>query len=145
MTALSKNMGSNLQAKFGNIQNYVAGGTIWRGGLVVLNLVDGLAYAATDTADDGDVTRLLVVGFAQEKAVITKDVRVRQDGKLQMVWQGSSAGKKPGRLACVYDDTTAQAASAGKVVIGRITEISTTKVFVDLVDRPIRIATGSYD
>ncbi len=145
MTALSKNMGSILQAKFGNIQNYVAGGTIWRGGTVVLNLVDGLAYAATDTADDGDVTRLLVVGFAQEAALVGEDIRVRQDGKLERVWQGSSAGKKPGRLACVYDDATVQAASAGKVVVGRITEVGTTKVYVDLVDRPVRIATGSYD
>ncbi len=145
MTAFSKNMGSNLQAKFGNIQNYVAGGTIWRGGLVVLNLVDGLAYAATDTADDGDVTRLLVVGFAMEKAVVGEDIRVRQDGKLERVWQGSSTGKKPGRLACVYDDATVQAASAGKVVVGRITEVGATKVYVDLVDRPVRIATGSYD
>ncbi|KKM62951.1 hypothetical protein LCGC14_1516490 [marine sediment metagenome] len=145
MTALSKNMGSILQVKFGNIQNYVAGGTIWRGSLVVLNLVDGLAYAATDTADDGDVTRLLMVGFAQEKALVGEDIRVRQDGKLERTWQGSSAGKKPGRLACVYDDATVQAASAGKVVVGRITEVGTTKVFVDLVDRPVRIATGSYD
>jgi len=145
MTALSKNMGSILQVKFGNIQNYVAGGTIWRGSLVVLNLVDGLAYAATDTADDGDVTRLLMVGFAQEKALVSEDIRVRQDGKLERTWQGSSAGKKPGRLACVYDDATVQAASAGKVVVGRITEVGTTKVFVDLVDRPVRIATGSYD
>jgi len=145
MTALAKNMGSILQVKFGNIQNYTAGGTIWRGGLVVLNLCDGLAYAATDTADNGDITRLLVVGFAQEAAKVGEGIRVRQDGKLERVWQGSSAGKKPGRLACVYDDQTVQAASAGKVVVGRITEVGSTKVFVDLVDRPVRIATGSYD
>lgn len=145
MTALSKNMGSILQAKFGNIQNYTAGGTIWRGGLVVLNLVDGLAYAATDTVDDADVTRLLVVGFAQNAALVGEDIRVRQDGKLERVWQGSSTGKKSGRLACVYDDATVQAASSGKVVVGRITEVGSTKVFVDLVDRPVRIATGSYD
>lgn len=145
MTALTKNMGSNLRAKFGNIQNFTAGGTIWRGGLVVLNLCDGLAYAATDTADDADTTRLLVTGFAQNKAVAGEDIRVRQDGKLELTWQGSSAGKKAGRLACVYDDATVQAASSGKVVVGRITEVGTTKVFVDLVDRPVRIATGSYD
>ncbi len=145
MTALSANMGSLLRAKFGNIQAYVAGGTIWRGSVVVLNLVDGLAYAATDTADDADTTRLLVVGWAQEKAVVGGDIRVRQDGKLERIWQGSSTGKKPGRLACVYDDATVQAASAGKIVVGRITEVGTTKVYVDLEDCPVRVATGSYD
>ena len=145
MTALSKNMGSLLLAKFGNIQAYTAGGTIWRGSLVVLNLVDGKAYAASDTADDGDVTRLLVVGWAQEAVVSGEVIRVRQDGKLERIWQGSSTGKKPGRLACVYDDATVQAASSGKVVVGRITEISSLKVYVDLEDHPVRIATGSYD
>ncbi len=145
MSALTANMGSLLQAKFGNIQAYTAGGTIWRGGLVVLNLVDGLAYAATDTVDDGDTTRLLVIGFAQEAAVSGDIIRVRQDGKLERVWQGGATGKKPGRIACVYDDATVQAASAGKIVVGRITEVSSTKVFVDLEDRPVRIATGSYD
>ncbi len=145
MTALSSNMGSLLLAKFGNIQTYPAGGTIWRGGLVVLNLVDGKAYAATDTADDGDVTRLLVVGWAQEAAVADGEVRVRQDGKLRRIWQGSSSGKKPGRLACVYDDATVQAASAGKIVVGRLTEVGSSDVYVDLEDRPVRIATGSYD
>ncbi len=145
MTALSSNMGSILLAKFGNIQTYPAGGVIWRGGLVVVNLVDGKAYAASDTADNGDVTRLVVVGWAQEAAVADGEVRVRQDGKLERVWQGSSAGKKPGRLACVYDDATVQAASTGKIVVGRITEVSTTKVYVDLEDKPVRIATGSYD
>lgn len=145
MTALSANMGSILQAKFGNIQAYPAGGTIWRGGLVVLNLADGKAYAATDTADNGDVTRLLVVGWAQEAAVADGEIRVRQDGKLKVKWQGSSTGKKPGRIACVFDDATVQAASSGKVVVGRITEVGSTYVFVDLEDRPVRIATGSYD
>ncbi len=145
MTALSANMGSILQAKFGNIQTYDAGGTIWRGGLVVLNLVDGKAYAAADLTDNGDVTRLLVVGWAQEAAVADGEIRVRQDGKLKRNWQGSSAGKKAGRLACIYDDATVQAASTGKVVVGRITEVSSTFVYVDLEDRPVRIATGSYD
>lgn len=145
MTALSANMGSNLQAKFGNIQLYDAGGTIWRGGLVVLNLVDGKAYAATDTVDNGNVTRLLVVGWAQEKAVADGEIRVRQDGKLKLKWQGSSTGKKAGRLACVYDDATVQMASSGKIVVGRITEVSSTYVYVDLEDQPVRIATGSYD
>jgi hypothetical protein len=110
-----------------------------------LNLVDGKAYAATDTADDGDVTRLVVVGYAMEAAVANEDVRVRQDGKYKMKWQGGSTGKLPGRVACVYDDATVQTASAGKIVVGRITEISTLTVFINLEDRPVRIATGSYD
>lgn len=145
MTALSSNMGSILAVQFGNIQTYSAGGTIWRGGLVVLNICDGKAYAATDTADNGDTTRLLVVGWAQEAAVADGEVRVRQDGKLKRKWQGGATGKLSGRLACVFDDATVQLASAGKIVVGRITVIGSTDVFVDLEDRPVRIATGSYD
>jgi len=145
MTALTKNLGSNLAAKFGNIQSYTAGGTIWRGGLVVLNLCDGKAYAATATADNGDVTRFLIAGYALEAAVADGTVRVRQDGKLKRNWQGSDAGKLCGRLACVYDDMTVQAASSGRIVVGRITETSATQVFVNLEQRPVRIATGSYD
>ncbi len=145
MTALSSNMGSNLASKFGNIQAYTAGGTIWRGGLVALNICDGKAYAATDTADDADITRLLVVGFAMEAASTGDTVRVRQDGKLRRKWQGAADGKLPGRLACVYDDVTVQKASAGKIVVGRLTEIASTEVFVDLESRSVRVATGSYD
>ncbi len=143
MTALSSNMGSLLASKFGNIQAYVAGGTIYRGSLVSLNLTDGLAYAAVLDGDDSE--KYLVSGWAQEAASAGDVIRVRQDGKLQRIWQGSSAGKLPGALACVYDDATVQAAANGLIVVGRITEISATKVFVNLEDRPLRLATGSYD
>lgn len=145
MAALTANIGSILQTKFGNIQTYNAGGTIWHGSLVVLNLCDGKAYAATDTPDNADITRLLVVGWAQEAAVADGEVRVRQDGKLERKWQGDTTGKLAGWLACVYDDATVQAASAGKIVVGRITEVGTLKVYVDLEDKPVRIATGGYD
>ena len=141
--ALSANMGSNLSTKFGNIQAYTAGGTIWRGSLVALNLTDGLAYAAEADADDSE--KYLIIGWAMEAAVITGIIRVRTDGKLKCSWAGGDSGKLSGRLACVYDDETVQAAANGLIAVGRITDISSTSVYVDLEDRPVRLATGLYD
>ena len=140
--ALSANMGSNLQAKFGYIQTYVAGGVIWRGGLVVLRLAtaDDKVYAAVD--DPLDVRKQLVLGFAMEAAVADAAVRIRQDGKFRLKFPSIPASVI-GRLACIKDDESVQLWSAGStcpVVVGRITEKSSTHVFVDLADRPARIA-----
>jgi len=145
--ALSANMGSNLQAKFGYIQTYVAGGVIWRGGLVILRLTtaDDKVYAAVD--DPADVYKQLVLGFAMEAAVADAAIRIRQDGKFRMKFP-SIPSSVIGRLACIKDDESVQLWSAGstcKVVVGRITEKSSTHVFVNLADRPARLATSLTD
>jgi len=145
--ALSANMGSNLQAKFGYIQTYVAGGVIWRGGLIVLRLAtaDDKVYAAAD--DPTDTLEQLVLGFAMEAAVVDAAIRVRQDGKFRLTFPSIPASVI-GRLACLKSDDSVQLWSAGstcKVVVGRITEKSSTHVFVDLGDRPARLATSLTD
>jgi len=145
--ALSANMGSNLQAKFGYIQTYVAGGVIWRGGLIVLRLAtaDDKVYAAVD--DPTDTLEQLVLGFAMEAAVVDAAIRVRQDGKFRLTFPSIPASVI-GRLACLKSDDSVQLWSAGstcKVVVGRITEKSSTHVFVDLGDRPARLATSLTD
>lgn len=148
MTQLTANMGSNLAAKFGYIQTYSAGGQIWRGGLVVLRLAaapngsDDKVYAAIE--DTADTYKQLVLGFAMEAAVTDAAVRVRQDGKYKLLFPGlDPADSVIGRLACIKDDNSVQlyGAGTGKVVVGRITEKTLTAVFVDLADRPLRLAT----
>lgn len=146
--ALTANMGSNLAAKFGAIQTYTAGGIIYSGGLVVLRLAtaDDKVYAAAD--DPTDALKQLVLGFAMEAAVANGAVRVRQDGKFRLNFPSMPASVI-GRLACIKDDDNVQLWSAGstcKVVVGRITEKpSTTRVFVNLADRPARLATSLTD
>jgi len=145
--ALTANTGSNLQAKFGYIQTYTAGGVIWRGGLVVLRLTtaDDKVYTAVD--DPLDVRKQFVLGFALEAAVANAAVRIRQDGKLRLKFP-SIPTSVIGRLACIKDDESVQLWSAGstcKVVVGRITEKSSTHAFVDLGDRPARLATSLTD
>ena len=148
MTQLTANMGSNLAAKFGYIQTYTAGGEIWRGGLVVLRLADTTddkVYAAEDDADDS--LKQLVLGFAMEAAVADASIRVRQDGKYRLAFPSIPASVI-GRLACIKDDNNVQLWNAGstcKVVVGRVTEKSSTHVFVDLSDRPARLATSLAD
>lgn len=146
--ALSANMGSNLQAKFGYIQTYTAGGIIWRGGLVVLRLAtaDDKVYAAVD--DPLDVHKQLVLGFAMEAAIVDAAIRVRQDGKFRLKFPSIPASVI-GRLACIATPAAGvtvdwvqlwSAGSTCKVVVGRITEKSSSHVFVDLGDRPARVA-----
>lgn len=151
--ALTANMGSNLAAKFGYIQAYTAGGVIWRGGLVVLRLAtaDDKVYAAVDDPDDN--LQQLVLGFAMEAAVVDAAIRVRQDGKFRLEFP-SIPPSVIGRLACLATPAAGKTndfvqlwgADTCKVVVGRITEKSGSKhVFVDLGDRPARLATTLTD
>ena len=145
---LSANMGSNLQAKFGYIQTYVAGGAIFRGAIVALRLTtaDDKVYAAVD--DPLDVYKQLVVGFSMEAvAADSAAIRIRQDGKFRLAFPSIPASVI-GRLACLKSDDSVQLWNAGstcKVVVGRITEKASTHVFVDLSDRPARLATSLTD
>lgn len=145
---LTGNMGSNLAAKFGYIQTYTAGEAIFRGALVVLRLItaDDKVYAAVD--DPLDVLGQLVLGFAMEAAAAANaSIRVRQDGKFRLGFP-SIPTSVIGRLACIKSDNEVQLWSAGstcKVVVGRITEKSLEHVFVDLGDRPARLATKLTD
>jgi len=141
--ALTANMGTNLAAKFGNIQTYTAGAAIYRGATVALKLTDGKVYPAEADSDDSE--KYLVVGFAMEAAAVDGDeIRVRQDGKLKRGLQGVAVA---GKLACVYDDETVQVYdSTHKIIVGRINElIGSTGVYVDLEDRPARLASSEYD
>ncbi len=149
--ALTANKGSQLQAKFGNIQAYLTGALetlskpIYRGALVALKQTDGKLYPAEVDADDSEKYR--IVGFAMEAASAdASTVRVRQDGKLVCKVQGTALQSWIGKLAAVYDDETIQLASVGLIVVGRITELaSASSVYVDLTDRPLRIAAGDND
>jgi len=149
MAQLTANLGSSLTAKFGYIQTYTAGGQIWRGAVVVLRLAtaDDKVYRATDDPDDS--LQQLVLGFAMEAAVTDgASIRVRQDGKFKLQFPGLAPEISViGRLACVKDDQGVQLYDAGtcKVVVGRITEKTLTAVFVDLGDRPARLATSLTD
>jgi len=143
--ALTQNIGSNLAAKFGFIQSYVAGGAIFRGATVALRLAvgDDKVYPAVD--DPTDTYGQLVVGFAMEAAAGDgSTIRVRQDGKLKRKFP-SMPSSVIGRLACIKDDESVQLYGSGtcKVVVGRITEkASSTDVYVDFLDRPLRLATS---
>ena len=143
--ALTQNIGSQLRIKFGTIQQYTAGGAIFKGATVVLRLAtaDDKVYAAVD--DTADVYNQLVVGFSQEEATADGDtIRVRRDGKLMREFP-SIPSSVVGRLACIKDDESVQlfGVATCKVVVGRISEvISATQVYVDLTDRPIRLATS---
>lgn len=145
--ALTRNLGSNLAAKFGTIQKYTAGAQIYSGATVVLRLAtaDDKVYPATD--DTSDAYQQLVLGYAMEAASEGTSIRVRQDGKLKRKFP-NMPGSVIGRLACILDDESVQVYSADtcKVVVGRITErASSTDVFVNMVDRPVRVATSLVD
>lgn len=146
--ALTANMGSNLAAKFGYIQAYTAGAAIYRGATVVLRLSltgDKVYMASNDTSD---TYKELVVGWAMEAAAADGDtIRVRQDGKLKRKFP-SMPTSIIGRLACVLDNESVQLYGVGtcKTVVGRITEkANSTEVFVNLADRPLRVATSLVD
>jgi hypothetical protein len=146
--ALTANVGSSLEMKFGTIQAYELGvdAIIYRGALVVVRQTTGLAHAAI--RDTADAYKQVFVGVALEAKtyVAAGDlVRVRLDGKLKCKWQGGTA--YVGRLACLFDDETVQPYSTeeSNVIVGRITEVlsSGTEVYVDLLDRPGRVATSA--
>ena len=146
--ALTRNVGSTQAAKFGYIQSYTAGAAIWRGAVVVLRLAtaDDKVYPA-DGTDTTDAFKQLVIGFAMEAAAADgAAIRVRQDGRLKLKFPSIPASVI-GRLACILDDESVQlyGVSTCKVVAGRITEKSSTHVFVDLADRPMRLATSLTD
>ncbi|KKL87908.1 hypothetical protein LCGC14_1930000 [marine sediment metagenome] len=147
--ALTGNLGSNLAVKFGFIQTYIAGGAIYRGATVVLRLAtaDDKVYAAVD--DTADVYKQLVVGWAMEETTADGDtIRIRADGKMKRDFPSMPASVI-GRLACIKDDESVQLWSAGstcKAVVGRITEKpSSTTVYVNFLDRPVRLATSLTD
>lgn len=147
--ALTTNLGSNLAAKFGFIQAYTSGAAIFRGATVALRLAvaDDKIYPAVD--DPSDTYKQLVVGWALEQAsAADQTIRVRQEGKLKRDFP-SMPSSVIGRLACVKDDISVQLWTSGstcKVVVGRITEkVSSTAVFIDLRDRPVRLATSLVD
>jgi len=144
--ALTANVGSNLQAKMGDIQAYTVGtgANIYRGALVAIRLTDGCAYQAVN--DVNDEYKQLIVGYALE-AKTSGEVRVRRDVKLRLNFNGVISPTVVGRLACLYDDETVQLYDPTKcrVVVGRISEITGNQVYVDLRERPNRIATGLYD
>lgn len=147
--ALTKNMGSNLAAKFGYIQSYTAGAAIFRGATVVLRLVtaDDKVYAAVD--DTSDTYGQLVIGIAMEAAAADGDsIRVRQDGKWKRKFPNMGGLSVIGRLACILDDESVRLYNAGtcKAVVGRISEKPTsTEVYVDFADRPARLAALATD
>lgn len=146
--ALTANIGSNLAIKFGTIQTYIAGAAIYKGATVVMRLAtaDDKVYAAID--DPTDVYKQLVVGFCQEEATADgNSVRIRLDGRLKRQFPSMPASVI-GRLACIKDDESVQlhGDATCKVIVGRIREVITsTSVYVDLTDRPARVATSLTD
>ena len=107
-------------------------------GLLLIPIVDGKT----------DAYKQLVLGFAMEAAAADgAAIRVRQDGKLRLQFPSIPASVI-GRLACIKDDESVQLWTAGstcKAVVGRITEKTTTTVYVDLSARPARLATSLTD
>jgi hypothetical protein len=153
MQALTQNLGAAYGAKFGTIQSYkvAAAVHIYRFAAVVLR-DDGFLYPAVE--DISDTYKQLVVGLAQEEIDNTlgangaKKCRVRREGRVIRQCATTVVQSLIGKLACLKNDVTVQkyTDSSGQVVMGRITELySSTEVFVDLVDRPKRIATDIND
>jgi hypothetical protein len=152
MTALTTNLSSTYESKYGTIQAYKVGASthIWRYATVVLH-DDGYAYQATE--DVTDTLKQIVIGIAQEEIdnslgiAGAKVVRVRREGRAKRFFAGSLAQTALGKLACIKDDQTVQlytSGSTGKIVMGRIAElINSQEVYVDIVDRPVRLATSA--
>jgi hypothetical protein len=144
---LSANGGSNQAAKFGTIQTYIAGAPIFRYALVVVRLGDSKVYPAVE--DITDAYKQVVIGFATEQVTAANlAIRVRREGHYLLTLAGSPA-QAIGRLACIKDDNTVQLwADDGHSyqVVGRITEKpDAVSVYVDLLDRPQRLATSAYE
>lgn len=148
--ALTAPIGGSQGAKFGDIRGYTMGNQqIWNGALVVVRLVDGLAYPAVE--DIGDELKQVVIGWALESKAPSSPpgiVRVRADGQYKLKFPGVDS-TAIGKLALVFDDETVQLYDAdhGATVVGRITAIATIglEVFVDLRNSPSRLADGIYD
>ena len=149
--ALSADIGSTQQAKFGNIQAYtigtINGSKIWRGALVAVRLEEGLIYPAID--DPSDTYKQQIVGFSMERGEEAgKKLRVRQDGRYLLKFPGCDQ-TCVGKLALLKDDETVQTYLEGvtKVIVGRIVEmyIEGESVYVDMTDRPRRLAESLYD
>lgn len=147
---LTRDKGSLLAVKYGKIQSFTVGTgvTIYEGALVAVKLGDGQLYKAE--ADDDDSEKLLVVGFSREPCIggSPAKIRVRMDGKYRLKFSGGTP--VVGKLAIVLDDETIQPFddTAGKknVVAGRITEVVDNQtIFIDLEDKPSRLATTQYD
>ena len=151
MAALTSALGSLLSVKYGNIQSFVPGTgvTIYEGALCALRLTDGKLYPAE--ADNDDSLKQLIVGFALEGKVPADEktiVRVRLDGKIRVNYTGGTP--ICGQLGIILDDNTLQPFddTAGKknIVAGRIREVlDATLVYLNLEDRPVRVATSVYD
>ena len=157
MTALTANVGTTQRAKIeGAIQAYKVAASIhiYRGAIVaVAQAGAGAGYASPMIADINDAAKQVFVGIALEEKNNSSGsngdltIRVRQDSKWKMVL-ASVTQADIGKLALNLDDATVQlykGSSASEVVIGRITEISGSDVFVDITERPSRVASGAND
>jgi len=146
--ALTEDLGSLFQVKFGTLQVYTAGATIYRGATIALRLATGLVYPAIlNDSPDADLNQL-IVGYSRSGAIAAASLTVQREGRVIRNFTGGTP--LVGTLACVYDDETVQAyratVGAMNVVVGRITEVlDATRVYVDFGDRPKRIATSIYD
>jgi hypothetical protein len=98
--------------------------------------------------DPTDVYKQIVRGYAMEASTPGSTVRLRGDGKLLMKFMGENIAGSLGKIVCVYDDETCQlwSAEGRKVAIGRVDQIvGFDSVYVNLMDRPARLATSIYD
>jgi uridine phosphorylase len=153
--ALTENMGTKLNAKFGTIKAFAVapGQTIYRGASVAIaksGTYAGYAYPAADNVLYG-----CIPGIAMEKKVgvglvNSGDevyVRVRQDGSWSRL-ATNALQSWIGKLAVVLDDEEVQlydAANAANLIHGRIIEvISSAEVRIDITDKPGAVATGLY-
>lgn len=149
---LSADIGSNLAMKIGSMQTLLMATNqiIYRGGLVAVRLTDGLAYPAVD--DVNDTYKQIIMGVAWEhkdsEDSTTMTVRARLEGKYLLKFPGCDQSCI-GRLALLKDDETVQTYSSNqtKVVVGRIFEfgVEGESVYVNLLDRPSRIASSLYE
>ena len=113
--SLTADLGSTLTAKYGNIRSFTCGAAIYRGATVALRLTDNMAYPAVE--DTTDMYKQLIVGWALEKGVAGKSIRVRSDGALVRQFPGVDSSSI-GKLSLIKDDETVHtySSNAGKVV-----------------------------
>jgi hypothetical protein len=150
---LTANSGSNFTTRVGDIQAYNIGGTtFYRGAVCVIRLSSGTLYMA-DGTDTTDTLKQIIVGYAMEGYPITSlttqptQLRVNKSGQILLKFNGIATGSE-GKLACIYDNDTVQlyGVNTCKVIVGRIMDVpDQTHVFVNLQDRPSRLATSLYD
>jgi len=156
MAAMTANQGSTLNAKYGSVQalKVAASVHIYRGALIGTKQGNSDGYAYPIDADGDDSEKFIFMGFSREEVDNSsgndgdKTVRVRRDGQLKIAFTGTATQADVGCLACAIDDQTVSRYSAGVciIVVGRIVGIeSTTEVWVDLKDRPQRVATDAND